>query len=110
MKALTAFPTVLAQMDKNIQWTTDLGNAYYNQPQDVMDSVQAMRQKAQGAGQLRNTPQQVVTNDGGAIRLRRPTRQWFMFRCITPGRFTALRSRRSPATTITRLQESSSAD
>ena len=47
VKALTAFPTVLAQMDRNIQWTTDLGNAYYNQPQDVMDSVQAMRQKAQ---------------------------------------------------------------
>ena len=58
VKALTAFPTVLAQMDKNIQWTTDLGNAYYNQPQDVMDSVQAMRQKAQSAGQLRSTQQQ----------------------------------------------------
>jgi hypothetical protein len=69
VKALTAFPSVLAQMDKNIQWTTDLGNAYYNQPQDVMDSVQAMRQKAQGAGQLRNTPQQVVTNDGGVIAI-----------------------------------------
>ena len=52
VKALTAFPTVLAQMDKNLQWTTDLGNAYYNQPQDVMDAVQAMRQKAQAAGQL----------------------------------------------------------
>ena len=59
VKALTAFPTVLAQMDRNIQWTTDLGNAYYNQPQDVMDSVQAMRQKAEAAGQLRSTPQQV---------------------------------------------------
>lgn len=69
VKALTAFPTVLAQMDRNIQWTTDLGNAYYNQPQDVMDSVQAMRQKAQAAGQLRSTPQQVVTNDGGAIAI-----------------------------------------
>jgi len=46
VKALTAFPTVLSQMDKNLQWTTDLGNAYYNQPQDVMDSVQAMRQKS----------------------------------------------------------------
>ena len=63
VKALTAFPTVLAQMDRNLQWTTDLGNAYYNQPQDVMDSVQAMRQKAEVAGQLRSTPQQVVTND-----------------------------------------------
>jgi hypothetical protein len=69
VKALTAFPTVLAQMDRNLQWTTDLGNAYYNQPQDVMDSVQAMRQKAQAAGQLRNTPQQTVTNDGGAIAI-----------------------------------------
>ncbi|MGA2989215.1 MAG: DUF3300 domain-containing protein [Candidatus Korobacteraceae bacterium] len=69
VKALTAFPTVLAQMDRNIQWTTDLGNTYYNQPQDVMDAVQAMRQKAQVAGQLRSTPQQVVTNDAGAITI-----------------------------------------
>jgi Protein of unknown function (DUF3300) len=69
VKALTAFPTVLAQMDRNLQWTTDLGNAYYNQPQDVMDSVQAMRQKAQNAGQLRNTQQQVVSNEGGAIAI-----------------------------------------
>ena len=61
VKALTAFPTVLAQMDKNLQWTTDLGNAYYNQPQDVMDAVQAMRQKAQVAGNLKSTPQQSVT-------------------------------------------------
>ncbi len=69
VKALTAFPTVLAQMDKNIQWTTDLGNAYYNQPQDVMDAVQAMRMKAQNAGQLRTTPQQTVTDQGGAIAI-----------------------------------------
>jgi len=69
VKALTAFPTVLAQMDRNLQWTTDLGNAYYNQPQDVMDAVQAMRQQAQAAGQLRSTPQQVVTNAGGAITI-----------------------------------------
>jgi hypothetical protein len=69
VKALVAFPTVLAQMDKNLQWTTDLGNAYYNQPQDVMDSVQAMRQKAQTAGNLRTTQQQTVTTEGGAIAI-----------------------------------------
>jgi hypothetical protein len=69
VKALAAFPTVLAQMDKNLQWTTDLGNAYYNQPQDVMDSVQAMRQKAQAAGHLRTSPQQTVTNADGAITI-----------------------------------------
>lgn len=60
VKALTAFPTVLSQMDSNLQWTTDLGNAYYNQPQDVMDAVQAMRQKAQAAGTLQSTPQLAV--------------------------------------------------
>jgi hypothetical protein len=69
VKALTAFPTVLAQMDKNLQWTTDLGNAYYNQPQDVMDAVQGMRQNAQNAGNLRSTPQQTVTAEGGAIAI-----------------------------------------
>ncbi len=69
VKALTAFPTVLAQMDRNLQWTTDLGNAYYNQPQDVMDAIQVMRQKAEAAGQLRSMPQQVVTNTGGVIAI-----------------------------------------
>jgi hypothetical protein len=70
VKALTAFPAVLAQMDRNLQWTTDLGNAYYNQPQDVMDAVQRMRQRAQAAGQLRSTPQQTVQNDNGAVTIQ----------------------------------------
>lgn len=67
VKALVAFPSVLAQMDKNIQWTTDLGNAYYNQPDDVMTAVQAMRQRAQTAGTLHDTEQQVVSQDDGDI-------------------------------------------
>ena len=61
VKALTAFPTVLANMDRNLDWTTQLGNAYYNQPQDVMSAVQAMRQEAYQRGDLRSTPQQEVT-------------------------------------------------
>jgi hypothetical protein len=69
VKALTAFPQVLAQMDKNLQWTTDLGNAYYNQPQDVMDSVQAMRQKAQSAGKLQSSQQLAVNNNNGDIEI-----------------------------------------
>jgi hypothetical protein len=69
VKALIAFPSVLAQMDKNIQWTTDLGNAYYNQPDDVMSAIQAMRSRAQTAGTLHNTPQQVVSDDGGDIAI-----------------------------------------
>src|SRR6266481_5119678 len=35
VKALTAFPSVLGNMDKNLSWTSSLGDAYYNQQQDV---------------------------------------------------------------------------
>lgn len=69
VKALTAFPQVLDQMDKNLQWTTDLGNAYYNQPQDVMGAVQTMRQRAQSAGNLRSNQQLSVDNSGGDIEI-----------------------------------------
>ncbi|MGA7918495.1 MAG: DUF3300 domain-containing protein [Candidatus Acidiferrales bacterium] len=67
VKALTAFPSVLGNMDKNISWTSSLGDAYYNQQQDVMDAIQVMRQKAQKAGNLKTTPQQVVTNQGSTV-------------------------------------------
>jgi hypothetical protein len=67
VKALTAFPTVLGNMDKNISWTSELGDAYYNQEQDVMDAIQVMRQKAQQAGNLKDTPQQKVETQGSTI-------------------------------------------
>ena len=38
IKALTAFPSVLSSFDRNLDWTTKLENAYYNQPQDVMSA------------------------------------------------------------------------
>jgi len=60
VKALTAFPSVLASLDRNLDWTNKLGNAYYNQPQDVMTTVQRMRQRAYAAGNLRSTPQETV--------------------------------------------------
>ena len=50
MKALTEFPSVLANMDKNLSWTSSLGDAYVNQQQDVMNAVQAMRDRAEKAG------------------------------------------------------------
>jgi hypothetical protein len=67
VKALTAFPSVLGNMDKNLAWTSSLGDAYYNQQQDVMDAVQVMRQRAEKAGDLKTTPQQVVTTQGSTI-------------------------------------------
>ena len=75
VKALTAFPQVLSEMDHNLQWTTDLGNAYFNQPQDVLQTIQVMRQRAQSAGTLQSTPQEQVTYDQGYIQLAPPTPQ-----------------------------------
>jgi uncharacterized protein DUF3300 len=67
VKALAAFPSVLGNMDKNLSWTSSLGDAYYNQQQDVMAAVQVMRQRAQAAGNLQSTPQQTVENQDSSI-------------------------------------------
>ena len=67
VKALTGFPTVLANMDKNISWTSSLGDAYYNQEQDVMDAVQLMRDRADQSGNLKDTEQQRVKKEGSTI-------------------------------------------
>ena len=67
VKALAAFPSVLGNMDKNLSWTSSLGDAYYNQQQDVMNAVQFMRGKAEQAGNLKTTPQQTVQTQGSTI-------------------------------------------
>src|SRR5271166_2650508 len=67
VKALTAFPSVLGNMDKNLAWTSSLGDAYYNQQADVMDAVQVMRRRAEQAGNLKTTSQQTVETQGSTI-------------------------------------------
>jgi hypothetical protein len=69
VKGLTAFPQVLDMMNQDLQWTTDLGNAYYNQPQDVMQTVQVLRDRAQQAGNLQTTPQEQVSDDQGYLEV-----------------------------------------
>jgi hypothetical protein len=67
IKALAEFPSVLGNMDKNLSWTSSLGDAYVNQPQDVMNAVQVMRQRAQKAGNLKSTEQENVSQQGATI-------------------------------------------
>jgi hypothetical protein len=69
IKALTAFPDVLDMMNHDLEWTSNLGNAYYNQPQDVMQTVQVLRDRAEQAGNLQSTPQEEVNNDQGYVEL-----------------------------------------
>jgi len=67
VKALTQFPSVLENMDKNLAWTSSLGDAYADQQQDVMDAVQAMRQQARKAGNLKSNAQENVKTQGKTI-------------------------------------------
>jgi uncharacterized membrane protein YgcG len=67
VKALTQFPSVLANMNKNLAWTSELGDVYVNQPQDVSAAIQVMRQRAQQAGNLNTNSQQKVTTQGQTI-------------------------------------------
>src|SRR5216684_2402535 len=67
VKALAQFPSVLENMDKNLSWTSSLGEAYISQPQDVTEAVQTLRQQARSAGQLNNTEQEKVTTQGNTI-------------------------------------------
>jgi len=60
VQAMAVLPDVVKWLTDDIQWTTDLGNAFLAQESDVMNAVQRMRAKAQSTGNLKSTPQQVV--------------------------------------------------
>jgi hypothetical protein len=70
VKALIHYPTVLNQLTGDMQWTESLGSAFTNQPQDVSAAIQQMRAQAVAQGNLVNTPQQVVIQNGGVIAIQ----------------------------------------
>ncbi len=70
VKALTQFPSVLANLDKNLSWTSELGDANYNQQAEVMQAIQFMRKKAEEVGNLKTTPQQTVTEQGPDVDIQ----------------------------------------
>jgi hypothetical protein len=67
VKALAQFPSVLENMDKNLSWTSSLGEAYANEPEDVTNAVQEMRQQAQKAGHLNSNEQEQIRTQGNTI-------------------------------------------
>jgi hypothetical protein len=69
VKALTEFPSVLANLDKNLPWTASLGDAYMGQPQALMAALQAMRQRAEAAGTLNSTEHEAVNTQGQTITI-----------------------------------------
>lgn len=67
VKAMAQFPSVLENMDKNLSWTSSLGGAYANQPDDVTNAVQTLRGEAQKTGHLNSNQQEKVTTQGNTI-------------------------------------------
>jgi hypothetical protein len=70
VKALVEFPTVLANLDRDLSWTSELGEAYQNRPDDVMQAIQHMRHKAYDSGNLRSTPQERVYEQGPNVDIQ----------------------------------------
>ena len=69
VKAVARYPEVLKWMDENLNRTTEVGQAFLNQEQEVMDSIQRLRASAQSFGNLTSTPQQQVVVDSGQIEI-----------------------------------------
>ena len=72
VKALTQFPSVLANLAHNLTWTSSLGEAFHNQQAEVMAAVQALRAKAQAAGNLKSTPQVTVVQQSPQVIVIQP--------------------------------------
>ena len=84
VKALVAYPDVLARMGESPQWTADLGNAFLGQQTQTMATVQALRQRAQASGYLRSDGEQQVYQQGPAIAVQPVYPQYMYVRYYDP--------------------------
>jgi len=69
VRAVAHYPSVLLMMDQKYDWTASLGQAFVNQEDDVMDSIQRLRAQALAEGNLVSTPEQQVIDEGGIISI-----------------------------------------
>jgi hypothetical protein len=69
VQAVARYPAVLKWMDDNLNWTTELGQAFLNQQPEVMASIQRLRATASKLGNLQSSSQQQVIADGGNIEI-----------------------------------------
>lgn len=69
VKVLVSFPQVLSMMCENLEWTEQLGDAFLGQQDEVMDTIQDLRNKALAAGNLRDTQEQEVITEQDAIEI-----------------------------------------
>lgn len=63
VKALVAFPDLLKRMSSDLEWTEQLGEAFLVDEEQVLDSVQDLRQRAYETGNLDDLEHLAVSRD-----------------------------------------------
>lgn len=69
VKGLARYPDTLKWMDENLDWTSQVGDAFTEQPEQVMAAIQALRAKAKAMGNLVDTPEERIVQDDDNIRV-----------------------------------------
>ena len=69
MKSLVNFPQVLTMMSEKLDWTQKLGDAFLADQKKVLDTIQSLRAKAQGSGNLKTTKEQTVIVEEKIIKI-----------------------------------------
>ena len=70
VKALTVVPQVLTMMNEKLDWTTKLGDAFLSNQEDMLKTVQALRKKADAAGNLKSSEQMTVKKEAeGSVQV-----------------------------------------
>lgn len=69
VRALTRYREVIQYLDRNLEWTRNLGACFLDQPDDVMSAIQAIRARARASGLLMDSAQQEVIVEADEIRI-----------------------------------------
>jgi hypothetical protein len=72
IKALTQFPSVLANLAKNLAWTSSLGEAYHSQQAEVMTAIQTLRAQAKTQGNLKSSSEIKVVQQSPQVIVIQP--------------------------------------
>lgn len=75
VRSMVAFPSALELMDSNPDWTQAVGDAFIAQRADTMTAVQALRTRAQLAGNLQSNERWTVSQEDRTIVINNPAPQ-----------------------------------
>lgn len=69
VKAVAHYPQVLKMMSDDLDWTQKLGQAFLDQKQDVMNTIQSLRERAKQEGNLKSNDKEKVVVENNYIQI-----------------------------------------